>query len=264
MMDGLIPKGEVDERSIVDVKPKDLNGFIQCHFFAGIGGWAYALRRSGCPESRQVWTGSCPCQPFSVAGKGKGFSDERHLWPAFYALIAECKPATVFGEQVTGKLGREWLTRVRADLERAGYAVGAADLCAAGVGAPHIRQRLYWVADTKHCGYGTERNGASWRGESFSDGRLSGVGNAPGCGPARQNRTEEQKQGFGTRCNLSFWYDSKWYHCRDGKLRRVPIKPALFPLAHGIPGRMGLLRGSGNAIVPQLASEFIKAYLEIK
>ena len=93
-----------------------------------------------------MWTGSCPCQPFSVAGKGKGTDDERHLWPALFRLIRECRPSIVFGEQVTSKAGREWFAGVRADLEGVGYGAAAADLCAAGVGAPHIRQRLYWVA----------------------------------------------------------------------------------------------------------------------
>jgi DNA (cytosine-5)-methyltransferase 1 len=148
MADGLIAEGEVDERSILDVRPADLRGYDQCHFFAGIGGWPYALRLAGWPDDRPVWTGSCPCQPFSSAGKQKGHDDERHLWPAFYELIAECRPSAVFGEQVASKLGREWLAGVRADLEDARYAVGAADLCAAGVGAPHIRQRLFWVAQS--------------------------------------------------------------------------------------------------------------------
>jgi site-specific DNA-cytosine methylase len=144
--EGLIPKGDVDDRSITEIKPNELDGYTQCHFFAGIGGWPYALRLSGWPEDRPVWTGSCPCQPFSVAGQGKGIEDERHLWPAFRWLIAQKRPATIFGEQVASSDGREWLSGVRLDLETMGYEVGAADLCAAGVGAPHIRQRLFWVA----------------------------------------------------------------------------------------------------------------------
>ena len=104
--------------------------------------WPYALRLAGWPDDRNVWTGSCPCQPLSSAGQRKGHADERHLWPAFYSLIAECRPAIVFGEQVASKDGREWLAGVRADLEALGYACGAADLCAAGAGAPHIRQRF--------------------------------------------------------------------------------------------------------------------------
>ena len=144
---GRIAAGDVDERSIRDVKPDDLKAYTQCHFFAGIGVWSAALRLAGWADDRPVWTGSCPCQPFSAAGKGGGFDDERHLWPDLFRLIAECKPGVVFGEQVASKDGLAWLDLVQADLEGADYASGAVDLCAAGVGAPHIRQRLYWVAE---------------------------------------------------------------------------------------------------------------------
>jgi DNA (cytosine-5)-methyltransferase 1 len=143
---GHIAPGDVDERSITDVRPDDLRGYGQCHFFAGMGGWSVAMRLAGVPDDRPVWTGSCPCQPFSVAGAQRGSNDERHLWPAFFDLIRECRPASVFGEQVAGAAGLAWLDHVCADLEGAGYAAAAADLCAAGAGAFHIRQRLYWVA----------------------------------------------------------------------------------------------------------------------
>ena len=149
---GHLPRGDVDERSIVDVAPSDLVGYTQCHFFAGIGGWSLALRLAGWPDDREAWTGSCPCQPFSVIGKKRGVEDERHLWPNFFGLIEVRRPATVYGEQVASKDGRDWLVGVRADLESAGYAVGAADLCSAGVSAPHIRQRIYWVGDADYEG----------------------------------------------------------------------------------------------------------------
>ncbi len=143
--DGVIAPGDVDDRSITAVNPDDLKGYNQCHFFAGGGLWSVAARIAGWPDDKPIWTGSCPCQSLSVAGLGKGADDERHLWPAFYRLISECAPPIVFGEQVASMLGREWFAGVRSDLEGLGYACGAADLCAAGVGAPHIRQRLYWV-----------------------------------------------------------------------------------------------------------------------
>jgi site-specific DNA-cytosine methylase len=100
------------------------------------------------PTTDQSGPAHVPVSRFRARDKQKGHADERHLWPAFYELIAECRPSTVFGEQVASKDGREWLAGVRADLEDARYAVGAADLCAAGVGAPHIRQRLFWVAQS--------------------------------------------------------------------------------------------------------------------
>jgi DNA (cytosine-5)-methyltransferase 1 len=144
---GHIAPGDVSETSIEDLNPDDLRRYTQVHFFAGIGVWSYALRRAGWPDSRPVWTGSCPCQPFSAAGKGGGFDDERHLWPHFHWLISQCRPDVVFGEQVASKDGLAWIDLVQADLEGTGYANGAVDFCSAGVGAPHIRQRLYWFGE---------------------------------------------------------------------------------------------------------------------
>ena len=114
---GHIAPGDVDERSIEDVRPDDLRGYAQCHFFAGVGVWSYALRRAGYPDARPVWSGSCPCQPFSAAGKGAGFADERHLWPHFHWLIEQCRPPIVLGEQVASKDGLAWLDLVQADME---------------------------------------------------------------------------------------------------------------------------------------------------
>lgn len=143
----LIAPGDVDERSIEDVRPDDLRGYTQCHFFAGIGIWSHALRQSGWPDDRPVWTGSCPCQSFSVAGAGRGFEDERHLWPVFYDLIKACRPPVVFGEQVASKGALVWLDLVKSDLRSASYEPAAMDLPASAFGAPHIRQRLYWLAE---------------------------------------------------------------------------------------------------------------------
>ena len=171
---GHIAPGDVDERSIEDVTPADLAGYTQCHFFAGIGVWSYALRQAGWADDRPVWTGSCPCQPFSAAGKGAGFADERHLWPAFHHLIRECCPSVVFGEQVASKDGLGWLDLVQADLEGSGYACGAVDLCAAGVGAPHIRQRLWWVGERLDNAAGARHDRALARAEGTTRDARSG------------------------------------------------------------------------------------------
>lgn len=144
--DGHIADGVVDERSIADLRADDVAGDGQRHFFAGIGGWSYALRLAGVSDTASVWTGSCPCQPFSAAGRGLGNADDRHLWPEWFRLIRECRPAVLFGEQVASTAGLAWLDAVFADLEGVGYACAAADICAASVGAPHVRQRLYFVA----------------------------------------------------------------------------------------------------------------------
>lgn len=182
---GHLAKGEVDERSITEIQPDDLLGFNQCHFFAGIGVWGYALRQAGWADDRPVWTGSCPCQPFSAAGKQEGFADERHLWPTWFNLISQCRPAIVLGEQVASAL--DWLDLVSTDMESAGYAFGAADLCAAGFGGAHIRQRLYFtgVADSQqprlegHAGYG-HHGGQPRRFNAQQAGSVAASGGAGG------------------------------------------------------------------------------------
>jgi len=274
---GHIAPGDVDERSIEDVCPDDLKPYTQCHFFAGIGVWSRALRLAGWPDDRPVWTGSCPCQPFSGAGKGGGFADERHLWPAFHHLISQRRPPTVFGEQVASKDGLAWLDLVQADLEGSDYATTSVDLCAAGIGAPHIRQRLYWVANAKSGGRSIRRNAVVPRQGGYPDGTSDTSGSMadadnPGLERWRfgeRKRTYKRATGpHGMACHKSatgptngIWRDADWLYCRDGKWR--PVEPGTFPLVNGAPSRVGRLRAYGNAIIPQVASEVISAYMAI-
>lgn len=291
---GEIPPGDVDTRSITEISPHELTHYTQHHFFAGIGGWPLALRLAGWPADRPVRTGSCPCQPFSAAGKQLGTADARHLWPVFRDLLTFLDPATTFGEQVASALGREWLAGVRADLEGMGYAVGAADLCAAGAGAPHIRQRLFWVAHPESKGSSHRRPrtvlalaGTCGEARPLADpdgrhpsperlqrsrlygqqpedgGAASGMEHADSAAPQRLGLFGlplEPKQETGRPRHANAWSRFETVRCADGKTRR--FEPSSFPLAHGIPGRVGLLRGYGNAIVPQIAAHFIAAYLE--
>jgi len=235
---GHIPAGDVDERSIEDVRPSDLAGYVQCHFFSGVGGWAYALQLAGWPADRPVWSGSCPCQPFSAAGTGSGFADERHLWPAWFHLIEQCRPVVIFGEQVEAAIRHDWLDLVHADLEGAGYTVGAADLCAAGVFKPHLRQRLYWVADSD--------GKFDFRSDLPRSGR---AGSGFALGGATENQ-QEGDRGFDELVAM-------------GLSERVSSYASARAVLDGIPGRVVAMRGAGNAIVPQVAAEFITAYLGV-
>jgi DNA (cytosine-5)-methyltransferase 1 len=280
---GHIAPGEVDTRSIEDVHPSDLQGFTQCHFFAGIGVWSLALRRAGWPDDRPVWTGSCPCQPFSAAGQGAGFDDERHLWPHFFHLIGERRPAAVLGEQVASKDADPWIDLVQDDLEGLGYRVGAVPFPSAGVGAPHIRDRLYWMADAdngRRIGWraGQARNGGGApRVEPQRLRDAGGLADAllfqrPGGQPGVSNEhaTRGWNQGAaapsGLRGNLlagptnGLWRDADWLSCQDGKWR--PVEPGTFPLAHGASARVGRLRAYGNAINAEAARVFIEAVME--
>jgi len=218
---GCIAPGDVDERSIEDVTPNEIRGYTQCHFFAGIGGWAYALDLAGWPRDRPVWTGSCPCQPFSAAGKGAGFEDERHLWPAWQHLIAQCRPPVVFGEQVAPAIGHGWLDRVVSDLEGCGYACGAAVLQASAANARHKRDRLWFVAD------------AEWDKQSRNQPRCRTTG--------RMGRIKQSVEG-----------DAAWTH----SLARFRAN------GDGIPRCVAGTDAARNAIVPQIAADFVIAYMD--
>ncbi|EPP3534632.1 DNA cytosine methyltransferase [Klebsiella variicola] len=256
---GHIAPGVVDTRSIEDVTPNDLIGFNQCHFFAGIGGWSLALRRAGWPDSRPAWTASCPCQPFSAAGKGLGFADERHLWPSAHWLVGQCRPVVVFGEQSGSADANDWIDLVQADVEALGYAFGAVAFPSASVGAPHQRDRTYWVADADcqqwegrgQAGRMADTNGNGWKGRlsGRQDAQREAVNRQAGCGGTDS----------GAGPVNGFWRDADWLHCRDGKWR--PVRPGSFPLVDGIPARVGRLRAYGNAINIEAAAAFIKSYM---
>jgi len=211
---GVIADGDVDFRSIDDVSPGDVRGYTQCHWFAGAGGWSLALRMAGWPDAEPVWTGSCPCQPWSKAGRRSGAVDHRHKWPAWFRLIRECRPATVLGEQVAGAW--VWLDGVFSDMESIGYACAAADLPAACVGAPQDRPRLWFLANAEGVGRRT---------------RLCKTG-------AQFDRDQP--------ANCSWWVS----------------EPDVARVAYGIPASVDIRRAFGNAIVPQVAAEFIRSCME--
>jgi DNA (cytosine-5)-methyltransferase 1 len=204
---GHIAAGDVDERSIIDVKPDDLRGYTQAHFFAGIGGWSLALKLAGWPDDRPVWTGSCPCQSFSSASNSRNLrrSDERHLWPYWKLLIQDASPSIIFGEQVAQ--AADWLDEVCDDLEELDYSVAASILPACSVGFDHARPRIYFV------------------GYANSDSKSS------------QPFHATEAQGLPWNSGNS--------------------DPLVY--SHGVSNRMAELRAFGNAIVPQVAAEFIRA-----
>ena len=299
---GHIAPGDVDERSIEDVRPSDLRGYNQCHFFAGIGVWSRALRDAGMPDGANVWTGSCPCQPFSAAGKGNGFADERHLWPAFHYLIEEHRPAIVFGEQVASAHVNTWIDLVQTDLEALDFAFGAVAFPAAGVGAPHIRDRTYWLAyanDARSQGRpgmseradqcatrpgglasgmaDSEINGYEWRGQFDEPAGRPGTTHSSAVGAlANAECGQFQEEGWRSvgRIGQSGTVQASdesgptngFWRTADWIACRDdkwrPVEPGTFPLANGAPARVGRLRAYGNAIVLPQATEFIRASLE--
>ena len=195
--EGHVAPGVVDTRSILDVRAAELADYEQCHFFAGIGGWSYSLRLAGWPDDEPVWTGSCPCQPFSAAGKQKGFADDRHLWPVWRELIRECRPATVFGEQVAS--ATQWLGLVRSDLEAMDYAVGAMPIQAASAGAYHLRDRFWFVGNDTRVGRRERRPEHGVRGGRSivaDDGGTLYMADAGSgrCGGSREGQGEQPRR----------------------------------------------------------------------
>lgn len=289
----LIPDGHVDERSIKEVQADDLKGFTQCHFFAGIAGWSIALQIAGWPEDVEVWTGSCPCQPFSLAGKQAGFDDERHLWPEWFRLIKERQPATIFGEQVAS--AAEWLRLVRSDLEAMGYAVGAVPIEAASGNADQLRDRFWFVADTNEqhaipriqrggqfSGAGSDQENHPQSLAGGGGARLEGMpsessNNSPQLATIERSGvrplvgapsfgwgegwTEHELRSGGITAAVTSIGSRQVIECPGGKWRTLPPSRVRW-LGNGIPARVAKLRAFGNAIVPAVAAEFIAAYMD--
>jgi DNA (cytosine-5)-methyltransferase 1 len=250
-----IAPGVAETADIRSITGADTDGFNRVHLFAGIGGWEEACRLADWPADLPIWTGSCPCQPFSAAGRRRGTADARHLWPEMCRLIAERRPAIVAGEQVASPDGRAWLAVVRADLEALGYAVGAADLCAAGIGAPHPRQRLYWIADRLADGAcprqpNAGRTETDSRTISFRRGEVGGLvyPDRHGFSPERKapapagqgNPTDATGCAVRPAADHAGWGAADWLYCRDHNFR--PVEPGSFPMAYGIPRNLGRLR----------------------
>lgn len=253
---GQIAPGDVDGRSITEVHPSDLKGYRQVHLFAGIGGWAYAARLAGWPAGRELWSASCPCQPWSVAGRREAEADPRDLWRHVVRLVRARRPARVVGEQVASAAGYAWFDRASADLAGENYASRAVDIPALAVNAPHQRQRLYWVAVANAVRTGLER--------SWSDDEQTG------------NAAAQSADAIAIRGNSRPW--SRAVRFADGERRWRRGEPGICWLVDGISPnlveicagaetdmpptrvkRAALWRGYGNAIVPQLGAEVLRA-----
>jgi len=273
---GALPAGDVDRRDVRDVRPDDIKGYVQCHFFAGIGGWPAALRSVGWRDDRPVWTASLPCQGLSRAGLRRGFKDPRHLWPDFEKLVAARRPPVLFGEQSTDFPA--WIELVRGDLDSLDYAVAAVPFQAACAGAEHGRPRFYFVADADDEPRRLEQHQRGRTPERpWDESRWRVEGQLVGYAARDEDRGQgdfecsgrEPAGGAGAGDGL------EWVTDQHGKVRRRP--PGIRSLADGVFGRVAVdgpageamisrvaaLKGFGNAVDQRAARSFVAACMEI-
>ena len=228
-----------------------------------------------------IISGGFPCQPYSSAGKRLGKDDERHLWPEMLRIIREAAPAYVVGENVRGLTnwnGGVVFEEVCADLEAAGYEVWTGILPAAGVGAPHRRDRVWFVAHA-HSGADVRtpgRNAGTGTGEGIPErhevripdqsGDVWDAANADSDGVSRQpvdvrtsKNPRQRRENFAENGNLrdfrvweSFPTESPVCGGNDGISRELD----------GITfskWRNESIKAYGNAIVPQVAYQIFQA-----
>ena len=212
--------------------------------------------------SVDILTGGFPCQPVSNAGKRKGTTDHRWLWPEYFRVIQESGATYVVGENVTGLTSLEdgkTLEGIYLDLESEGYTVESFIIPACGVEAWHKRDRIWIVAynDIKpiQCESNSKRNSGiiTIKGEGSS--KFNGI-------HSEGDASNSKKQGLegtiteGNTC-------TKGCSSKSGQRRWDPdwwsTEPGVGRVANGIPNRVDRLKGLGNAIVPQVALEIFKA-----
>ena len=257
------------------------------------------LEAHGIP-SPDVITGGFPCQPFSVAGRQKGSRDNRYLWPEMFRIIKEFKPRWVIAENVRGIINIQdgvVFEGVHADLESQGYETQTFNIPAAGVGAPHRRERVWIVANSRRTIRGKQftRNKESigsrtfektkWSTDSDSFVRpgerkkiMANTESIQSREPSESKGREDSSRGsIDSRGNKNkrteVMADSKRVYVQgqhDGSGKEQSrrggwweVEPDVGRVADGLPGRVHRLKGLGNSIVPQIAEEIGKAILKV-
>lgn len=212
-----------------------------------------------------VISGGFPCQPFSVAGKQKGKGDDRYLWPEMLRVIRELKPRWVVGENVPGIIKIAGKT-VCEDLEREGYAVTVFNFEAAAVGAPHRRDRVFFVANSRcalrqRCIIGKENDDEGGRRASDIAKRPSyASGNDVADSESReswenlQRIQQRQGRGFGSH-DGKVGFVNYWWSTEPDVGRSVD---GFSDILDGIGGISDEAKTRGNKILRNLRSDFVK------
>ena len=227
-----------------------------------------------CRNRVDILTGGFPCQPFSQAGKRRGTEDNRFLWPQMLRVIREFKPTWVIAENVRGLLTIEQgvvFEQVCLDLEGEGYETQPFIIPAVAKNAPHRRDRVWFVANSKRNGSGGQR-GIQRRGEDEGTSKetsaapITDISNAPDTesGSDRRYQQEVVKEGQ-SPCSSASW-QRNW----------LEVATELCGVDDGLPAgldgfelskaghRVQRLKALGNAIVPQVAEQIFLTIAEIE
>jgi len=240
-----------------------------------------------------IVVGGFPCQPFSIAGARKGTDDNRHLWPEMFRIIKELKPRWVIGENVRGIVSIQngmVFENVCTDLEGEGYEVRAFNIPAAGVGAPHKRERIWIVANSRR----TLRQGSELEGENADESKQenadqyqrsssTSTDNVADTHTRLSNGSIEEvqsgRQTFDTssqRTDVAYTYSQRQQEqCGTESVQKEgnesqrgssqarhtgwESEPDVGRVAHGLSGRVHRLKALGNSIVPKIAEEIGRA-----
>jgi DNA (cytosine-5)-methyltransferase 1 len=230
-----------------------------------------------------ILTGGFPCQPYSVAGKRKGKDDERHLWPEMLRSIREISPRWVVGENVRGLInwnGGLVFDEVQSDLEAEGYKIQPFILPAASVGAPHRRDRIWFVAYSENNNANRFSKYRSNR-ESFDKSKRKGIWSQFGDFSEQKSSSDTDSKGLERQIQQSrengwaIQKKTKPGNCFDGRSNTWFNFPTQSPVCGGDDGlpseldgitfpkwRNESIKGYGNAVVPQVVYQIFKAIQE--
>jgi len=227
-------------------------------------------------------TGGFPCQPFSNAGKQRGKNDDRYLWPEMLRVIREARPTWIIGENVAGIVNME-LDQVCADLEGQGYEVEPIIVPACAVDAPHRRDRIWIVAHSKLHGNQRTEQGINAEADCLAEGfGTKNCSTWESIGTSKQQRRETEQRHDDVADSVKQGREGRVHRREDSERESVDgysgcggtthgqsgeaiwlAEPNVGRVANGIPNRSHRLKGLGNAIVPQVASEIIRCINKI-
>ena len=215
-------------------------------------------------------TGGVPCQPASIAGKRKGTADDRWLWPEAIRVLAEVKPTWAIFENPPGILSLEQgvvFEDLLSQMEGKGYEVRPIIIPACAVNAPHRRDRVWIVGHS-----GKSRRQQNSRGPHEDEGKNEGWPKIQGNQPSGSDSDAPDAERF--RCQVGEWVgdgkrrgqEQEGTHAPEGSwdIPWIEVATRLCRVDAGVSNRVDRLKALGNAIVPQVAYQIIKAISEIE